>query len=312
MSLFSIFFTFLFAFGNTPTTNIQLSNETYQVVFVQGNISIGGQALTRGASLNASQKVVFKGNDAKAVVISTTRGRFVLDSKKATPAGSELVAFIKDVVSPLKTNSKLSTRGGLNEKGILDLEKHFGMQAKPEEFLPTFIMIGDNYEFKIGEKVEANQIVAVKTGAKMTGLKRVGNMYAISKASVQDAKKVEIIYAKKGTTKQDVRASFKPLFIESKDLKDGFEQYLKLVDIEEIVNINMKKANDLEVAANKLSASDLDAKIKKMTTPQKKALVLFYYLQESFGEMDAQGNIDVNKIKVDEDYLEKFINDNKL
>ncbi len=311
MSFITILFTFILGLGNTPSTK-PTSNETYQVVFVQGNISISGQALTRGAKLDASQKVVFKGADAKAVIISTTRGRFVLDAKKATPSGSELVAFIKDVVSPLKTNSKLSTRGGLNEKGILDLEKHFGMQAKVEEFLPVFVMIGETYDFKIGEKVESNQIVAIKVGAKATGLKRTGNMYTITKASVQDAKKIELILLTKGTTKQTLKASFKPMFVDAKELKEGFEQYLKLVDTDEIVNINVKKANELETAQNKLSAADVDAKIKKMTSTQKKALVLFYYIQESFGEIDEQGNIDVNKIKMDEDYLEKFIIDNKL
>ncbi len=313
MFSFSLFFAFWL---NLVSPNTTTSAEVYQVVFVQGTITnqTKNQAITRGGKISANDKVVFKTKDAKAVVISTTRGRFVLEGKKSKQAGSELTAFVNEVLSPLKTNSKLSTRAGESDK-VLDLEKHFGLSKGVSQFA----IVGDAYSFKFTPKEAAKLILVIHYN---DGTKQKASTMAFSGSSY-DLKKD--VYFKEGTEKVkfieiyeasiskenkkpilgDAKAGFKPLFIHKEELSASFKDYLPTVNINETLKTYMSA--DASMTADKVK-SEMD----KMSENRKKAELLFYFIQEGYGEANEEGVIDVNKIKADIQDLEKFVKENKL
>ncbi|NJL14422.1 MAG: hypothetical protein HC913_16380 [Microscillaceae bacterium] len=121
-----------------------VQDDYYIVVMVTGSIynQTQGGLLKQGQKISSGDKLVFKGN-ARAIVMSATRGRFVIAPK--TAGASEFNSTVFDALSPLKTNSKLSTRGFGEAEPILNFKDHFGDSA--------FTVIGDEYIFKINTSV---------------------------------------------------------------------------------------------------------------------------------------------------------------
>ncbi len=313
MFSFSLFFAFWL---NLVSPNTTTSGEVYQVVFVQGTImnQTKNQAITRGGKISANDKVVFKTKDAKAVVISTTRGRFVLEGKKSKQTGSELTAFVNEVLSPLKTNSKLSTRAGESDK-VLDLEKHFGLSKGVSQFA----IVGDMYSFKFTPKESTKLILVIHyndgTKQKASTMAFSGASYDLKKdvyfkTGTENVKFIEIYEASvskesKKTILGDAKAGFKPLFIQKEELAASFKDYLPTVNIDETLKTYMSA--DASMTADKVK-SEMD----KMSAERKKAELLFYFIQEGYGVANEEGVIDVNKIKADIQELEKFVKQNKL
>ncbi|TAE70166.1 MAG: hypothetical protein EAZ85_12170 [Bacteroidetes bacterium] len=313
MFSFSLFFAFWLNLTSPNTTSY---GEVYQVVFVQGTImnQTKNQAITRGGKISANDKVVFKSKDAKAVVISTTRGRFVLEGKKSKQAGNELVAFVNEVISPLKTNSKLSTRAGESDK-VADLEKHFGLTKGVSQFA----IVGDVYSFKFTPKENAKLILVIHynngTKQKVTSMAFSGSSYDLKKdvyfkEGTENVKFIEIYEAT--TSKEnkkpvlgDPKAGFKPLFIHKEELGASFKEYLAATKIDEALKSYMS-------ADGKMKETEIKAEMDKMSENRKKAELLFYFIQEGYGEINEEGVIDVNKIKADVQDLEKFVKENKL
>jgi hypothetical protein len=312
MFSFSIFFAFCFTFLSPQQQKADF-DEVYQVVFVQGKIlnQSKNQMLARGTKVSVRDKVVFKSKDAKAVVISSTRGRFILDSKKAKGNGSELIAFVNEVVSPLKTNSKLSTRAGANEKGITNLGNHFGTD---KNYVTTFAILGDSYNFKYIPKDDRTVTFTIHyNGEKSRTLKVKFNqgIYEFNKENYfkQNLDKVkridvyEAIFSKESKIPNmgEIKATFKPLFLDKQELAGAFKDYLAAIDLDEAVKSYLKGTEE----ENK-------AKFANMKESDKKREILYYFIQEAHGQVDAEGNLDVNKIKVDEVELDKFIKENNL
>jgi hypothetical protein len=291
-----------------------ITAESYHILFIQGTIQNKntGATLKRGDKLTTTDKVVFKSKDAKAVVLSTTRGRFVLAAKSNT--NSELADFVSNVVSPLKTNSKLSTRGGADDQnGIQDLKAHFG-KATDEGNIPAFAMIGDEYSFKVditkypmNEQKFLSIYIQTTSGKKsLKSVKFAGNKATLSKVGsfknidLADVKLVEMHqYDKAKGPETAVLASFKPIFISSDDLKASFKEYLVMTEsIDEALQTYM--ADDKEV----------NEKIAKMAENDKKRELLYFFIQECYGQHSEEGSVDVNKIKVDESALNEWLKTN--
>lgn len=308
----------------TPTAQPVVAEELYQVLFVQGQIQnkTSGAMLQRGDKLKATDKVVFKSKDAKAVVLSNAKGRFVM-SANPTTAGSELAQVVSNIVSPLKTNAKLSTRGGETEdekaKGVKDFKAHFG--KKEEGMTPTFIVLGNEYIFGINRGVlqmkEDESIAlayAIENGSK--GLKGLaekpvqGQEYPkifINKETFGGKFELSQItnfefYRFNKTTKQkgDLLASFRPKFVNADEVKAAFKDYLSLTTVDESLKEYM--------AGNKEAL----AKLSSMSEEDKKVELLFYFLNEMYGTPTESGEINVNALKVDYDALHKFIKENKI
>lgn len=310
MLLFTFLFSLFFSFEPTKTQN--KSEESYQIIFVQGTIQIksSGEVLKRGMQLKPSQQVIFKTKDAKAVVLSTTKGRFVLAPKQA--GNSEIAQFVSEVVSPLKTNSKLSTRAGDDGKGIQDFQSHFG-KAKNNDSIPSFAMIGDAYSFKVNiarypisaeRYLGINYTKPVKVGR---NIKTQGNVATIEKKfHFEDKKvnpddvdmvKIQFYNVAKKNFEEEVLASFKPIFIDSEELKLTFKDFLDNIDMEESLKTYLKGSKEAD-------------SISTLTDLQKKKIVLYYFIQECYGQFDENGNIDVQKLKIDENSLENWLKQN--
>lgn len=302
----------------TPTAQPVATEELYHVLFVQGQIlnKTTGALLLRGDKLKATDKVAFKGADAKAIVLSNLRGRFVM-SANPSKIGSEFAEVVGGIVSPLKTNSKLSTRGGEveGEDAVKDLKAHFGKTEG--DVVPTYIIFGDKYSFKVDKgamKLGDNDFLAMKykSDAKSgtIGMKQEGNAAIINKESL--SAKVAIAELKhislhkfdktKGASGVDatILASFKPVFVNTADLKTSFAEYLTMTNINESLATNM--------AGNKEAL----AKLPTMSDTDKKVELLFYYLSVCYVAPNEEGEINVNAMKVDYDVLKKFIKENKL
>jgi|GEM_PF-3288323 len=316
--MFSTFILSLLIGLATPTTQPVVTEELYHVLFVQGQIlnKTSGAMLLRGDKLKATDKVVFRSKDGKAVVLSNTRGRFVM-SANPSQVGSELADVVGNIVSPLKTNSKLSTRGGEveGEDKVKDFKAHFGKTEN--NVVPTYLIIGDKYEFKVDKgalKFETDESVAISykstdnkkglkgLGAKEDGKIALGKETFAGKVDVSKLSVVEFRKWNKTTSKIDETplASFRPVFIDAKELAASFKEYLGMTNVNETLAVYM--------ANNK----DALAKLPKMTSTEKKRELLFYFLSECYGTPSENGEVDVNTVKVDEHLLTKWLTDNKL
>jgi hypothetical protein len=294
------------------------AEELYHVLFVQGQIlnKTSGAMLQRGDKLKATDKVIFKSKDAKAVVMSNVRGRFVM-SANPSKVGSELAEVVSNIVSPLKTNSKLSTRGGevAGEVAVKDFKAHFGKSENG--VLPVYLIMGDKYEFKVDRgmlTLGTEDAIAVKyklvngtKGTKGLGNKDQTGTMAIGKETfggkIELTQITEFQFHKwnKTTKKVDenVLASFRPIFINTEDVKASFKEYLATNPVDE----SLKKY----MAGEKDSVERLAA----MSEENKKVELLFYFLSELYASNES-GEVNVNTVKVDYDVLTKFVKDNNL
>ena len=246
--LLAILFSLVFSYS-TPTSSIQVeesykSIELYHVIVTNGVIinKKTGQALKRGAKISSTDEVLFKSKSAKAIVISTKRGRFVLAPRKSS--GSELVAFVNDVVSPLKSNSKLSTRGLADSEEISDLRGHFGDSV--------YTILGDAASFKVAKiyPMDANNFLTLryvyngKPINKVVGHK--GNVATINKEKqftyrgekipVDEIEMVDLYYLKgyrqqnNGKGIPEKITSFKLMFLDKDQILSELEEYATLFE----------------------------------------------------------------------------------
>ncbi|MDX2303127.1 MAG: hypothetical protein NW226_10020 [Microscillaceae bacterium] len=239
--LFSLIFNFSTSTVHSPQTNVEL----YHVIVTNGVIinKKTGQELKRGAKISSTDEVLFKSKDAKAIVISTKRGRFVLAPKK-TSSGSELVAFVNDVVSPLKSNSKLSTRGLEDSEEISDLQNHFGDSV--------YVILGDTMAFKVAGiyPMNANNFLTLRYVYKGTPINKVighaGNIATLDKNKqfvyknevipVEEIEKVDLYYLKgfkeenNGKGIPELITSFKLIFLDKEAISAELREYATLFE----------------------------------------------------------------------------------
>ncbi len=140
----AILFSFLlswFSLDNAPINNTN-PEEEYHVIVTSGKIvnATSGKLIARGMKIRSNDRIKFASPGAKAIVLSTKRGRFVLSGKKNS--SSELGTFVSEVLSPLKTNSKLSTRGLATAEEVTDFSNYFVSD--------TFAIIGNSLPIKVG------------------------------------------------------------------------------------------------------------------------------------------------------------------
>jgi hypothetical protein len=330
--LFAFIISFIFSWW-VPSERDTKTDETYQIIFIQGTIinKNTGATLARGAKLSAKDKVSFKTKDAKAVILSTTRGRFVMTAKP-TAAGNEFIAFVNDVVSPLKTNSKLSTRGiGIaGEKGILDMSSHFGKLNG--ETAPKFAILGEEYSFKVNLKnypMNAEKVLAIyyEVANKKVGRKIAykGDVATLSKNGHFTSKGVDpadVNYVQirpydltKGNFDSDiVYASFKPIFINKDELKSCFQDFLSLTpNFDEALKDFKKSSLVFTDEQDKMTKEkEVDEKVAKLTEKEKKQELLFFFMASCYGNLNEDGVVDIATFNVDGEMLENWLKENNL
>ncbi|MEQ6119400.1 hypothetical protein [Reichenbachiella sp. MALMAid0571] len=104
---------------------LSVKAQTYTIIHSIGKIydTKSEKYLTKGMRIDESAKLKFESSDAKAAVLSSSRGRFVIQEQENVAGKSEIAYALSSVLSPAR--GRLSTRsGGINNK--LDFEKRFG------------------------------------------------------------------------------------------------------------------------------------------------------------------------------------------
>jgi hypothetical protein len=122
--------------------------EVYYVVHIKGEIinETTNKPLQLQDRLKPSDKLTLKTPDAKAVIYSSSKGRFVLShatlsqAKKSSVPLNEYIELVKDVLLPVNTIERLSTRS-LDLKGVEDLEEFFGIHA--------YAFLGEGYKIRV-------------------------------------------------------------------------------------------------------------------------------------------------------------------
>lgn len=117
-----------------------IAQAQYTVIHVIGKIynTSTNSYLTSGSKLEEASELKFETPEAKAAVLSTTRGRYIIQKSNLESTKNDLVYALSSVLSPAR--GKLSTRaGGINNQ--MDFVKKFGEG--------TTAWLGNSYKVKI-------------------------------------------------------------------------------------------------------------------------------------------------------------------
>lgn len=239
-----------------PVNDIE---ETYHVIVTSGTIvnKTNNQPLQRGMKISAKDQVVFKSSKAKAIVIGTKRGRFVL-SARSSATSSELVAFVTEVLSPLKSNSKLSSRDGDSDV-VYNFEDFFYGIETPElradieqnNIIRNFVVLGDALKFRLLQKthpLDKHNFLVIRYIYQGKAISKIfphkGDEVTLSKQELFTHKGTEIpvdavnsveLYflrdydpsqGKKG--KRSFLVKFKPIFLDEAEMTSTFEALSKV------------------------------------------------------------------------------------
>jgi hypothetical protein len=206
-------------------------DEIYFIIHVKGSIVLQKDQipLKTGMKIMASDQLNFKTKDAMAVVTGSERGRFVIKNN-SNPPTEEMIAFAKDVVEPLKTNTSISTRS--MGKKVSDFRAYFGDS--------TFYVIGDKLEFEVDPakyKPGGNQNFQVryKLGDYTVNPNATsGNIFTVNNLKLHTAvakefktEKIEVFWVVNQPRSVEKLATFQPIFINEDDLK---AEYKALMD----------------------------------------------------------------------------------
>jgi hypothetical protein len=217
-----------------------LNAETYHILYVKGEILLkkDRSLLKTGMKIRAEDQLIFKNREAKAIVMSNLSGRFVLALNKP-PQTAELIAFVKEVVSPLKTNATLSTRG--TPQVVRDLADYFGKD--------TFFIIGNKLTFEADRskfKINDNQYFQIqyKLGDSLVKkkLESANNLVSLDMPALfqdQEGKfllpaEVEICWFVHKPRSMEPKTSFQPVVISEDELKPQYAELLKLIENQQL------------------------------------------------------------------------------
>lgn len=116
--------------------SLQGLGQSYTAIHVIGKIydTNSGAYITKGSKIDESSSLKFETPDARAAVLSSTRGRFVIQKNQTADSQSDAAYALASVISPVR--GRLSTRAG-SINNTLDFQKHFNEG--------TIALLGDSY-----------------------------------------------------------------------------------------------------------------------------------------------------------------------
>ncbi|WP_420317015.1 hypothetical protein [Ekhidna sp.] len=115
-------------------------SQSYTVIHIIGKIynTESGSYLTKGSKVSENSSLKFESDGARAAVLSSSRGRFVIQKNAAASSQSDALYALSSVISPVR--GRLSTRAGAINNS-LDFQKYFNEG--------TVALIGNEYEVKV-------------------------------------------------------------------------------------------------------------------------------------------------------------------
>lgn len=102
----------------------QGQSQSYTVIHTIGKIydTQSGTYLSKGSKVSENATLKFETDGAKAAVLSSSRGRFVIQQNGTSSSQSDAAYVLTSVISPVR--GRLSTRAG-SINNTLDFQKHF-------------------------------------------------------------------------------------------------------------------------------------------------------------------------------------------
>lgn len=233
--------------------NINTSNnallETYHVVHVKGKIQnvTTKKFLRRGMKIKSSDNLKLS-KGAKAVMIGSRRGRFILSTKRAKKKGNEFYAFVKDVVSPLKKNAKASTRGA-EDTDVESLKGYFGDT--------DFAIIGEKVAFNLNLSnypLSKTKFLVCRyvynSKAVNKKLPYEGNTVTFDKSRIftkngttinpDEVEQIEIYYFDRSKRSSRKEAAFNVVFVDEKELKNELTELMAVYNKNNDLDDNAK------------------------------------------------------------------------
>lgn len=103
-------------------------SQSYTVIHTIGKIydSTSGKYLAKGLKISEDANLKFETKGARAAVLSSTRGRFVIQEASTSTSQSDVLYALSSVIAPVR--GRLSTRAGAINNA-LDFQKHFAEEA---------------------------------------------------------------------------------------------------------------------------------------------------------------------------------------
>lgn len=116
------------------------SQSQYTVIHTIGKIydTKAGKYLEKGSKVDEEAKLRFDSNGARAAVLSSSRGRFVIQKNQSSVSQSDAVYALTTVISPVR--GRLSTRSG-SINNVMDFQKHFNEG--------TVALVGKSYQVSV-------------------------------------------------------------------------------------------------------------------------------------------------------------------
>lgn len=114
--------------------------QSYTVIHTIGKIydTQSGAYLVKGTKVDEGAKLRFDSNGARAAVLSSSRGRFIIQQNQSSGSQSDAIYALISVLSPVR--GRLSTRSG-SLNNTLDFQKHFNEG--------TIALVGKSYQVSI-------------------------------------------------------------------------------------------------------------------------------------------------------------------
>lgn len=207
------------------------TTETYYVIHVEGKIlnKSSGKPIQTGDRLRASDALIFTTEQALAVVLSTKKGRYVLNRPANQPvsARKEAIAIIKNLIFNPVERSNLSTRSVAFSRGT-DLKELFadntftllGRQTKIILDKATYPMSSDNY-FVCRYEYQGKQVSKKVPFAADTLIFDVNRVYMVNGKFIkpEEAGEAELYFYKLQNKSTTFIGSFIPVFIPQEILK---------------------------------------------------------------------------------------------
>lgn len=209
------------------------TTETYHVIHVQGSIlnKISRKPLQTGDRLKADDALIFASDKALAVVLSTKKGRYILNRPthhENTSVGSEAIAIIRDIVLNPVERSSLSTRNFAFRRRGIDLKELFaentftllGKQTKIVLDPAVYPLSAQNYfvcKYNYQEK-EVNKKLPFMGD---TLIFDVNRMYTVNGKPIrpEEPGETELYYYNIATNSSTFVGSFVPVYISDEILE---------------------------------------------------------------------------------------------
>jgi hypothetical protein len=118
----------------------QGQSQSYTVIHTIGKIydAQSETYLSKGSKIAENANLKFETDGAKAAVLSSSRGRFVIQQNSTSSSQSDALYALSSVISPVR--GRLSTRAG-SINNSLDFQKHFDEG--------TTVLLGNSYSISV-------------------------------------------------------------------------------------------------------------------------------------------------------------------